>query len=71
MADVTDAWLASIYRDRSTTSLIAYAESLEEEYPEAHRHGPERQEYIARRHGLVLGELARRGVPFKGRLFPV
>jgi len=72
MADVvTDSWLKDFYRGASTAHLIAYAEALERDYPEAYRDGPERQEYVARRHGLVFEELAARGVPFKGRLFPV
>jgi hypothetical protein len=72
MADVvTDPWLKKIYRERSTAFLLEDAKSLEQEYPEAYRQGPERQEYVARRYRLVLDELAERGVTFKGRLFPV
>ncbi len=67
----TDDWLTDFYRGASTAHLIAYAEALEQEYAQAFRDGPEREEYVARRYGLVLEELAARGVPFKGRLFPV
>lgn len=72
MADlVTDAWLSSIYRDATDAHLIAYAESLVGDYVQAYRDGPARAEYVERRLGLVCAELARRGVPFNGRLFPL